>query len=283
MKKIVSMLVMAAVLLAAGAALAVEQKDDPKCKDHALFTRMPTYWIHSCVQKQFDVHAFVTGKDAAGKEQTVNVEGELWDIRYYPQATAESKPSELQILRNYENAIQKQGGEVVYSGKNRGTLKLVKDGKETWVDISAEFTGKYRLFIVQKGAMAQDVVANAEALGKDIRSAGHVTIEGIYFDTGKATIKPESAKAIAEVAKLLKSDPALSVFVVGHTDNVGGVEGNLKLSDARAAAVMQSLISEHGVAAGRLRAHGCGQFAPIASNDAEAGRAKNRRVELVKQ
>ena len=84
MKKIASMLLIVAVLLTAGTALALEQKDNAACKDHQLFTRMPTYWIHSCTQKQFDARAFVTGKDAAGKEQTEQQEGRLWEIRALP-------------------------------------------------------------------------------------------------------------------------------------------------------------------------------------------------------
>ena len=82
--------------------------------------------------------------------------------------------------------------------------------------------------------------------------------------------------------KLLKADPGLKVFVVGHTDNVGALDGNLKLSQDRAQAVVQELVRE-GVDAARLKALGNGPFAPVASNDAEAGRARNRRVELVKQ
>ena len=102
-------------------------------------------------------------------------------------------------------------------------------------------------------------------------------------DTGKSTIKPESAQAVGEVAKLLAADPGLKVYVVGHTDNVGGVDGNVTLSQDRADAVLQALIRDHGIDAARLRAYGCGQFAPVASNDTEEGRTKNRRVELVKQ
>ncbi len=106
---------------------------------------------------------------------------------------------------------------------------------------------------------------------------------GIYFDTGKSTIKPESAQAIGEIAKLLKADPGLKIFVVGHTDNQGGVESNIKLSQDRGEAVLQALVRDHGIAANRLGSYGCGLFTPVASNDTEEGRAKNRRVELVKQ
>jgi outer membrane protein OmpA-like peptidoglycan-associated protein len=126
-------------------------------------------------------------------------------------------------------------------------------------------------------------VADAAALGNDIGATGHAAVYGINFDTGKSTIKPESAQALGEIAKLLTADPSLKVFVVGHTDNVGGVDSNLKLSQDRAEAVLQALVRDHGIASARLRASGCGPFAPVASNDSEEGRAKNRRVELVKQ
>jgi outer membrane protein OmpA-like peptidoglycan-associated protein len=75
----------------------------------------------------------------------------------------------------------------------------------------------------------------------------------------------------------------LRIHVVGHTDNVGDVAANIKLSQDRGESVLQALVRDHGIAAARVRSYGCGQFAPVASNDSEEGRAKNRRVELVKQ
>ncbi|HOX46205.1 MAG TPA: OmpA family protein [Myxococcota bacterium] len=267
-----------AILLCAASAGALEQKDDPKCKDHPVLTRMPGYWIHSCVQKEFDAYAFTVAK---GK--TVSVEGQLWKINYYPQADWKQKPSELQIQRNAENAIQAAGGNELYAEKSRQTFKLTREGREIWVEVKEEFTGKYFLAIVQKAPMAQDLVASAEFLAQGLQTEGHMAVNGIYFDTAKAVLKPESAQAVGEIAKLLKADPALKVFVVGHTDGVGAVEPNLKLSQDRAQAVLQALVREHGIDAGRLRAHGCGPFAPVATNDTDAGRARNRRVELVKQ
>lgn len=108
-------------------------------------------------------------------------------------------------------------------------------------------------------------------------------MEGIYFDTGKSELKPESAAAITEVAKLLKGDAGLKLYVVGHTDNAGALEGNMKLSQSRAQSVVQELAKTHGIDAARIKAYGSGPYTPVASNDAEEGRAKNRRVELVKQ
>jgi OmpA-OmpF porin, OOP family len=258
--------------------LIAQQKDDKDCKDHPLFTRMPDYWIRSCTQKEFDAYAFTVAK---GK--TEKVEGKLWKINYYPQSTLKTKPSTLQILRNFENAVKKLGGTTLYVEESKETLRLTKDGHEMWVEVWPSFTGTYTLTILQKEAMAQDIVANADAFMNDLKATGHTAVYGIYFDTGKSEIKPESKQAIGEIAKLLKNDAGLKVYVVGHTDNVGGLEANMKLSQDRADAVTQALIRDHGITAARLKAYGDGPYAPVASNDTDEGRAKNRRVELVKQ
>ena len=254
------------------------QTDNAKCKDHPLFTRMPGSYIYNCDHKQFDGRDFVMGKG-----QTIHVEGQLWWMTYYPQSDLKSKPSELQIRRNFENAIVKQGGTLVGTATNKKQIyKLNKDGKEIWIELWAEFTGKYGFTIIQKEAMAQDIVADAKVFSNDIRTTGHAAVYGIYFDTGKSNIKPESAQAITEIVKLLNSDPGLKIHIVGHTDNVGSVESNIKLSQSRAESVVQALRNS-GISPARLKSFGCGQFAPVMSNDNEEGRAKNRRVELVKQ
>ena len=127
------------------------------------------------------------------------------------------------------------------------------------------------------------VTVDAAAMAREIAQAGHVALYGIYFDTNRADLKPESTAAIVEIATLLKADPSLKLLVVGHTDSVGGYDPNIALSDRRAAAVLQELTTRHGIAAARLRGVGVGMAAPVASNDTDEGRAKNRRVELVKQ
>jgi len=159
---------------------------------------------------------------------------------------------------------------------------LKKGDKETWVEVRTGDTF-YRLWIVERESMKQEVEANAEAMGNDIRSTGHVSVYGIYFDTGKSTIKPESDAAVAEIAKLLKNNGALKIYVVGHTDNAGSFDSNMKLSKDRADAVAKELVSKHGIAAGRLKAFGVSSLSPVASNSTEEGKANNRRVELVAQ
>ncbi|WP_422013389.1 OmpA family protein [Roseateles sp.] len=127
------------------------------------------------------------------------------------------------------------------------------------------------------------VLVNTDALQKALGADGRVALYGIYFDTGKAVLKPESRPQLAEMARLLQAQPSLKVHIVGHTDNQGTVPGNLTLSQQRAEAVVNALVQEHHVDARRLSARGVASFAPVAANTADAGRAKNRRVELVAQ
>ena len=154
------------------------------------------------------------------------------------------------------------GGTILQSDPQRWVNgKIVKDGQEVWFEVE-KGNGKIWLRIVEKKAMEQNIVADAAAFGNDIRATGHAAVYGINFDTGKSTIKPESAQAIGEIAKLLKADPGLKIHVVGHTDNVGDVDSNIKLSQDRAEAVLQALVRDHGIAAARLRSYGCGHSRP---------------------
>jgi outer membrane protein OmpA-like peptidoglycan-associated protein len=277
MKKLCYLLFMLTSLIAATPGFA-GHADAANCKDHPLINRLPDYWIEACTLKQFDAYGFMVGK---GKP--VQVEGQFTNIRYQPPQNLTIKPSTLQVLRNVENAVKQVGGTVVATDSSKETLKLTKDGKELWIEVWADYTGKYILTIVEKAAMVQELVASADAFANGLKTTGHIAVEGIYFDTAKTELKPESDKAIAEVAKLLKTDTGLKLYVVGHTDNAGALDGNMKLSQGRAQAVVQALVKSHGIAATRLHAYGSGPYSPVASNDSEEGRAKNRRVELVKQ
>jgi outer membrane protein OmpA-like peptidoglycan-associated protein len=258
--------------------MSAQEADAEGCKDHPLFNRMPNYRIQRCEDKQFDSHIFV---DDSHKE--IAVEGQVYEIRYTLQEGAK-EATRLQIFRNYQNAVTKIGGTVLSSDDDGNSyMKVIKDGKEIWVHVSAYITSEWMLYIVEKQAMTQEIVANAEAFANDIQATGHAAVYGIYFDTGKSEIKPESDQALAEIAKFLKKEPGLKLNVVGHTDSTGVMDVNMKLSQARAEAVVQVLLNKYGIAAGRLKGYGVGPLAPVASNDSEQGKAKNRRVELVKQ
>lgn len=138
--------------------------------------------------------------------------------------------------------------------------------------------------IIESKTMAQNmVVVSASEMSKAITATGRVALYGILFDTNKADIKPESRPTLDEIAKFLKTNPAMKLHVVGHTDNVGGLASNLGLSRQRADAVVAALSRQHGIAANRLTSNGVAYLAPVAVNTTEDGRAKNRRVELVPQ
>lgn len=136
--------------------------------------------------------------------------------------------------------------------------------------------------IVEDKAMDQRmVVVSAEKMASSIETTGSIALYGIFFDFDKAEVKPESLPTLEQMAKLLRDFPALKLHIVGHTDNVGDLEYNQKLSLTRAESVTKELIVRYAIAPDRLRAAGVGPLAPVASNRTEEGRAKNRRVELV--
>lgn len=135
--------------------------------------------------------------------------------------------------------------------------------------------------VTPEGVQQKMVFVKAEEMARQIKDKGSVALYGLYFDTDRDTLKTESEPTLQEIARLLKAQPSLKLHVVGHTDNVGKPDYNLDLSKRRAASVVRALAQSHAISAARLDAFGCGLYAPVASNDAEAGRAKNRRVELV--
>lgn len=268
-------------MLFAGIASLSAQPDEGGCKDPALFTRMPNFHIYRCEDLQFDKFEF---RISSEKSQTV--EGHSLYIIYYLNDNAQT-PSGLQIARNYTNAAKKIGGQVIYEYEDGGyqiaIMKIAKNGLETWAMVSAPGNGQYTVNIIEKETMKQDVVADASSMAGSIKETGKVALYGIYFDSGKAVLKSESKAALTEISKLLKADPDLKLYVVGHTDNVGKFESNMRLSMERAIAVVNALITQYGINATRLTGCGDGPTAPVASNDKEEGKALNRRVELVKQ
>lgn len=281
MKRLLGILILIFVLCPLGMGLAASDPRDVKgSKDHPLFNRMPNYFIYSYQEKEFDRYEF-----PAGDNKKTAVEGHYYRISYVPDKNKGAVPSQLQIIRNHVNAAKAIGGQVIYTSKNETeiVLKIAKKGMETWVHVVAQHTGGYFLFIIEKQLMEQDVTANADSMAASIKNTGKAAIYGIYFDSGKAEIKPESEPALNEIVKLLQADPKLKLYVVGHTDNVGTYDYNVNLSKERADAVVKVLTGKYGIAVSRLLACGDGPAAPVESNRTEEGRAKNRRVELVEQ
>lgn len=141
----------------------------------------------------------------------------------------------------------------------------------------------YLEFVEPKAMPTGQVIVDAKAMQGNLEAEGKVALYGIYFDTGKAEVKPESKAQLDEMAKLLQAQPALKAYVVGHTDNQGQLDANLQLSQQRAQAVVAALAGSYKVDAKRLQARGVANLAPLSGNGNDAGRARNRRVELVLQ
>lgn len=161
--------------------------------------------------------------------------------------------------------------------------RKAEGGRETYVSVAVSKNNEdiYAQVIVAVVGEIANKMVDAAAMAKGLGENGHIALYGIYFDTDKATIKPESAPTLAEMAKLLNGQPAMKVFIVGHTDSQGSYEHNMTLSRQRAEAVAAALAGSYRIARDRLSTAGLGYLAPVGSNATEDGRALNRRVELV--
>lgn len=274
-------LLMAAALLTSTLAFAASDPQDMAgSKDPSLFTRMKGFHIYNYEEKEFDRLEF-----EVSSRKKEPVEGRHVYVDYYLN-DGQKTPSAIQIVRNYANALKAIGGRVIYEYEDGGaqyaTMRVVKGNAETWASISAQGNGMYKVHVIEKEAMKQEVTASAELMATGLKGTGHVALYGIYFDTDASQLKPESEPTLAEIAKLLKSEASLKLYVVGHTDGQGAFDHNVKLSHARAAAVVAAL-AKKGVIANRMKPFGAGPTSPVAANDTDQGRAKNRRVELVAQ
>lgn len=266
--------------------LQAQNEDAPGSKDYELLGRMPNYNIRKYWDYEFDAHLFYTSN-----ELKQSIEGRKIVIRYEHQDANNrnvKKPSYLQILRNYSNAIYKAGGKILHEHKNAdfgNYFFKTPEGKEVWVEVkSAPNLGRrYLLTVIEREPMKQDIVIKADLIKEKIDLEGKIAIYGIYFDVGLSQIKPESEESLEQIAQFLKENPEINCWVVGHTDSDGSFEINSALSLTRAQAVAAYLQNNHSISPDRLFAEGVGPLAPISSNDTEEGKKLNRRVELVKK
>ena len=258
-----------------------DPNDNEGTNDPPLFNRMRGFHIYQSSNIEFDRFEFEVEPN-----KTEAVEGHYYSAIYYANEGI-TLPSGLQIVRNYENAAKKIGGKQIYNFEDGGLeiviLKIAKNNSEVWAKIEAGSNGMYNIHLVEKEIMNQQIVADASSLENSIKADGKAAVYGIYFDTDKSVLKPESEPSLSEIAKLLNANPALKVYIVGHTDNIGSFDHNLKLSKDRADAVVKELINKYSISSNRLQPVGVGPAAPVASNETEEGKAKNRRVELVAQ
>lgn len=311
-------------------AVLAQHSDSPGSNDHPMVSRYEGSFIDGYEIQEFDELVLPLGpavRNSDGKkvpkEQAV-LEGQITRILY----RGPDERSSLEILRNYQTALEAAGFETLYScgsdcGNNFAAIlygpmemrikntdtsgsafdmpqdvrylsaKMMDGSRTVHVSLLIAFDNGFGklskrpvtlLQIIESKEMDTEmVIVDAEAIGKGIDANGHMAIYGVQFDTDSAKIKPDSASVLAEIAKLLDSRPALKILVVGHTDNQGAFEYNTNLSSKRANSVTRYLTENHNIDQGRMRAEGVGFLAPVATNDTPGGRAKNRRVELVKR
>ncbi|MEA2066553.1 MAG: OmpA family protein [Thermotogota bacterium] len=251
-------------------------------------------------------------------DKSKKLEGKVTRIQY----DAPEDRSTLEIYRNYESALKRAGFEILFAGereelgKNFGkaaynamrnvhgdyhywyylhsevehqryiAAKLSRPEGDVYVSVFVSISILKRNPVIQVDFIEvkpmETGLVTADTMMEDITRTGRVAIYGIYFDTDRADIKPDSEPTLEEIARLLRQNPDLSLYVVGHTDDVGALDYNMNLSQRRAKAVVESLVSRYGIDPDRLHPIGVGPSAPAASNETEEGRARNRRVELVK-
>jgi outer membrane protein OmpA-like peptidoglycan-associated protein len=254
---------------------AAQDQDAKGCKDSPLVSRYPGSIITNCEHSNLGGYDFTITVN--NKNETKHLMGDYLQIKYHWP----SYGSKSLVVHSLNSAMHKAGYAFDYDSGDYGDF-TVHMGK-TWIMIETSAGGWYQETIVVTKDVDTEVVATAAVLSGGLTGNGHVVVNGILFDTGKTDVKPESGPALEQVAKLLKANPKLKVYVVGHTDNVGALAANMDLSKRRAASVVQALTTKYSIPAAQLDAIGDGPSAPVASNDAEDGRALNRRVELVKQ
>lgn len=270
--------------------LAVSANDNPKCEPNPVFNRFAGEVMGGCERARFKGLELWGRKEAPENPKSevrpFNVEGEYW--YYFNDIERDAKgrhPGKLEVQRNFENAVKAAKGSILNANSGRVTYKIQKGNDVFWGEAGCGRGGDDCTAVMHKivrvAVMEQSVVVSAEQIAKSIFDEGKAVFYGLYFDTDKSVLKPESTPTLAEIAKWLKENSGTNVFIVGHTDMQGGVEHNLTLSRSRAEAVVTALIKQHGIKPERLKAEGVASFAPVANNTAEAGRAKNRRVEMV--
>ena len=257
----------------------IKLSNTPEASVGLMFGEHPRYLLATKARPEGDVHVAVLAAEIADKQRpgvfVMQVEGKPMD-----KGMAETKQN-----KPVENAPV----------ATQPTAPATAESKPTVVE-NAPAAAESKPVVVQSVPVAVQskpvepisapVVAapvNAAALDNTLASTGQVTLYGIHFDFDKADIKPESKPQIDEIAKVLTANAALKLRVTGYTDSIGTAEHNQGLSQRRADAIVAALVTNYAIAANRLTAAGLGAMAPVASNDTEEGRAKNRRVELLKQ
>jgi OOP family OmpA-OmpF porin len=276
----VRLLLLSCLIAIAAPAFAQEPGvDEEGCKESALLSRMPGCGIFECVKKDFDAFDVVINK--AGEMKNLEGSGETLKL------VCPASQSALQLHRNVEAALKKSGYTIVFSGRHEAHERPAVTAQKgaQWISVQMGDFNEFPIYeqtAVLVKAMEQQMSASAQAMSDAIARSGRLDVYGITFATGQAAITPASDAVLNDVLAVLAANPDWRLRIEGHTDNVGDKAANMKLSTARAAAVAAWLTGK-GVDAGRLTTAGLGDTQPVGENTTEEGRARNRRVVLIKQ
>jgi outer membrane protein OmpA-like peptidoglycan-associated protein len=228
-------------------------------------------------------HAAVLASGNAGTPTSQNnapsipdLDGE-WVCQAYCPAGGEGKTAHI-VQHGMELRFTNEGGQTS-DGRLQDDLRTVV--ATAWNGLQGALDDRTLFLRWRNGTIWTKVVASG-VLAASLNTAGKIDIYSILFDVDKTDIKPQSQSTLREISGLLKSDAKAKLEIAGHTDNTGTATHNLTLSKARAAAIVQALVTTYGVDPSRLKAAGYGDTKPVAPNDNEESRAKNRRVELRK-
>ncbi|MBN1827481.1 MAG: OmpA family protein [Candidatus Eisenbacteria bacterium] len=235
----------------------------------------------------FSAFEFPVTDPETGEKTTHPVKGEYWYLYYEMldgSGELDESVSEMEFLENYKSAAREKGGEIHFDDSWNGYLTFTvprDDGGLSWCYAEAS-DGAYSLWIVDEQPFEKKLTFSAAEIKRRLDADGRIAVYGILFDTDKADLKPEAMEPLGEIVKLMLQYTDLSIEIQGHTDNQGTAEHNLDLSRRRADTVRRYILL-FGVDEKRLVSDGYGLTRPVAPNDSEEGRAKNRRVELVKR
>jgi len=255
-------------------------------KDHPVIKPVPGSSASSEPDyKRF--HAYTFRYKENGKQIEKTVKGQYWklDYKYFKEnGEVDRSVSALETIENFKQAAIERNGNILTERNHELIFVLpMSDGSKIWTHVYCNnWSGYYQLYIVEEKGFKKTLTFGAEEIKKQLDEKGHVAIYGILFDLDKASLKAESEKPLQEIVKLLRDYPDLKLELQGHTDNQGSADYNRDLSQRRAESVKAYLIA-YGTDTSRLEAKGYGLSQPVASNDTEEGRAKNRRVELVRK
>ncbi|NOZ47578.1 MAG: OmpA family protein [Chlorobi bacterium] len=258
-------------------------------------------------------------KDFGGRgqffEKYLDVKGKIMNNQYLIPITE----GVLQVYENYKNALTIAGYNILYIEHNKNSCfwredygyfskapeesygvdcdkdyynivaKGVKDSIDVYVELYIGTGGNWgQSFVIVNQSIVEAVplklgLVKADNISQNIEFSGHSIFYNIHFASGSFQIETNSNNQMKQIADYLNAHKDKKFFIVGHTDNVGDFTSNMTLSENRAKAVMNDLITKYGVNKEQLKAYGDASLSPVTSNTTDGGKARNRRVEIVEQ